>query len=799
MLKNYFTTAIRNLSRNRSYALINVLGLSIGISCAIIAFLMVNYMTGFDKYHTKKDRIYRIVTKSIDNAREDTNPGVPIPLAGVLEDYFPEIEKVSLYINGYGALISAIEQKQTVKQVQIDNGLVYTDNSFYQILDRKWIEGNATNALSGPNTALISKSLADKLFPNQSALNKIVDVDGRYELKITGVLEDVDEYKSDFNFQLLVNFSTVEKEFEIDSWGNLSSDVQCLVVTKSPVTPEEMESKMQELVKTNYELAEYEEKYHPFQPLADIHHNGDYRSFHQTVEYSDIVSMILMALFLIITASINFVNLATAQAVKRSKEVGVRKVLGGYKRQIQAQFLIETMIISLLSILLSLGMAELMLIKVNEFLELNLKIGYLTDGLFWIFILMLWFGVSFLSGTYPGLVISKFNPITALKNTISSKNVGGRWLRHGLVVFQFIISQVLIIGVIVIMFQINFLKNNDMGFEKEAVLTINLPSTNANDRAAFANKIKQLPSIVNLTNTMDAPASNSVWKSNFILKNDSTIVEEDAQIKLGDVNYLDTYGIQLAAGKMYSPSDSINGFLINEKLSRLAGFTNPEDAIGKEFRFGWIEEFHPITGVVKDFHSTSFRNEINPTAIFHRAEEYNKIGIKLTNSYVKSDLAFMKTTFNAIYPGYEFNYKFMDEVIERFYRGETRLFTILQVLTFIAIFIGCLGLYGLVSYMANQKVKEIGIRKILGASFSNIILLFSKEFAKLIGIAFLVALPLGYYGMNTWLQGFMYKIEIEWWIFASALLISMGLVMVTVGYRTIKSAMTNPIHCLKDE
>ncbi len=799
MLKNYFTTAIRNLSRNRSYAVINILGLSIGISCAIIAFLMVNYMTGFDKYHSKKERIYRVVSKSKENAKEDTNPGIPFPLAELLKDQFTEIEKVGLYVNGYGALISALEQKETMSQVQIDNGILYTDNNFYEILDRKWLAGNPATSLNTPNCAVISESLAEKLFPDQNALNKVIDVDGQYELKITGILEDVDQFKSDFNFQLLISFSTVQSNYELDSWGNLSSDVQCLVLTKQSIDPVDMESRMQELIKTNYELDENEEKFHPFQPLADIHHNRDYSSFHQVVGRSDIISMMLMAMFLIITASINFINLATAQAVKRSKEVGVRKVLGGYKNQIQAQFLIETMIISFLAIVLSLGMAELMLIKLNEFLELKLKIGYLTDLWFWTFIILLWIGVSLLSGSYPALILSKFSPITALKNTISSKNVGGKWLRHGLVVFQFIISQVLIIGVIVIMYQVNFLKNNDMGFDREAILTVYLPSNEGNDRDAFVNKIKQLPSIVNVTSTMDTPASNSVWQSNFTLKKDSNVYEEDAQIKLGDVNYLKTYGIQLIAGKMYEQSDSVNGFLINEKLLRMAGFTSPEEAIGKEFKFGWLNGYQPITGVVKNFHSTSFRNDIYPTAIFHLPEEYNKVGIKLNASDVKNDLAAMESSFKSIYPGYNFEYRFMDEVIERFYRGEARLFSILRVLTFIAIFIGCLGLYGLVSYMANQKVKEIGIRKILGASFGNIIFIFSKEFAKLIGLAFLIALPIGYYGMNTWLQGFSYKVEMEWWVFASALMVSVGLVLLTVGYRTIKSALTNPIHCLKDE
>lgn len=799
MFKNYLITAFRNLSRNKSYTIINITSLSIGISCTIIAYLMVNYMTGFDIYHSKRDRIYRIVTKTISGNKEDSNPGVPIPMKYIVKDYFPEIDKVSLINNSRGGLISALEQKQTTTQIQLDKGIVFTDDNFYQILDRTWLEGNPMQGLTAPNSALISESLAKDLFPGKSALNQIINLDGKHELKITGVLEDQSQYETDFYFKLLISLSTNEKDYDAEDWGNLSSDIQCFVLMKNSISPEDMEDRMQELVKANYDLEDFEAKFHPFQPLADIHFNRNYSSFHNTVSPGSIIALILVALFLIITASINFVNLATAQAVKRSREVGVRKVLGGFRKQIQAQFLIETMIISFFAIILSLGIAELLLIKANGFLELNLEIGYTTNGKFWLFILLLWLGTSFLSGAYPAFVLSRFNPIMALKNSISSSQVGGAHLRLGLVIFQFVISQVLIIGVIVIMYQIYFLRNNDMGFEKDAILTVYLPNKTTNSRKAFIQQIQQIPAIFAISSAMDTPASNSVWRSNFTLKTDSTVIENDAQIKLGDANYLDTYGIRLLAGRNYQPSDTVNGFLINETLLKLAGFNNPEEAIGKQFKFGWNENYYPITGVVRNFHSTSFRNEINPTVICQSEKDYDKVGMKLNSGNVNHELVQMEKIFKSIYPGYSFEYRFMDEIIERFYRGERKMYSVLRFLTMIAIFIGCLGLYGLVSYMTNQKVKEIGIRKVLGASFVNIIAIFSKEFARLVSIAFIIALPLAYFGMNAWLQDFTYKVSMEWWIFLTALLVTIVLVIITVGYTTIKSALTNPVHCLKSE
>ena len=799
MIKNYLVTAFRNLSRNKTYAAINITGLSIGISCALVAYLMVSYMTGFDKNHSKKDRIYRVVTVSKEDNREEKNAGAPLPIREALGEFFPEFEKISVLQNYEGGLITVSLAGGERRSIQEEDGIAFTDENFYQILDREWLQGNPLLALKAPNSAIISKSLAEKLFPGEGALNKTINLDDKYDLKITGVVGDLDDNSTDFNFQLLGSFATVADDLDTESWGSLSSDIQCFVLVKELVVLHNVETRMAELIKKYYDPEDWKSTFHPLQPFTDIHHDRDFGSFHNVVPKSDIWTIGCLAIFLIITAAINFVNLATAQAVKRSKEIGVRKVLGGVKAQIRWQFLVETMVISLLAIVISLGLAELLLIKFNQYMGLSMEIEYLKDLRFWMFLLLVWLFVTILSGLYPAFVLSGFRPVVALKNSITTKNVGGMPLRKGLIVFQFVISQVLVMATLVIMYQMHFMKNQDMGFAKEAVLNIGLPNKQENNRNALIQKLKQMPGVSSVTSASDSPASNSIWKANFVLKTDSGVVESDAQIKIGDQYYVPTYGLTVLSGKNLVPSDTVNGFLINETLARYAGFTSPEDAVGKQFKFGRSNEFHPIVGVVKDFHTVSFRNEINPTALFQNKEEYRIIGIKLASTNFKKDLATMEEHFKSLYPAYNFDYWFMDEVIEQFYRRDERMYNILRALTLIAIFIGCLGLYGLVSFMANQKVKEIGIRKVLGASFANILGLFSVEFLKLIALAFTIAFPLAYLGMNTWLQKFMYRVDLEWWIFALAIFVTILLAMVTVSYKTVKSALSNPVDCLKDE
>lgn len=799
MIKNYLITALRNLSRNKTYAAINITGLSIGISCAVVAYLMVSHMTGFDKKHRKKDRIYRVVTMSKQDNREERNAGAPLPMKEALIAFFPEFEKISILHKYDGGLITVPSADGDQVSIQEEDGVAFTDENFYQILDREWLQGNPLLALKAPNSAILSKSLAEKLFSGQEALNKTINLDNKYDFKITGVVADLNDNNTDFNFHLLASFATIADEMEVEDWGNLSSDTQCFVLVQDNAVLHDAETRMAELIKKYYEQDDQATKFHPLQPFADIHHNRAYGSFHRIAPKSDIWTLIFLALFLIITAGINFVNLATAQAIKRSKEIGVRKVLGSFRTQIRWQFLVETMMISLLAIVISLGFAELLLIKFNQYLELSLKIDYLNDLKFWGFLLIVWIFVTILSGLYPAFVLSRFRPVAALKNSITTKNAGGMPLRKGLIVFQFVISQVLIMATIVIMYQMHFMKNQDMGFEKEAILNIQLPNKNENSRKAFVQKLKQMPAVSFVTSAMDSPASNWIWKSNFILKTDSGVVESDAQIKVCDQHYVQTYGLTLLSGKNLLPSDTINGFLINETLARYAGFTNPGNAVGKQFKFGWDNEFYPIVGVVKDFHTASFRNEINPTALFQHKEEYQMVGIKLVSANFQKDLTTIEKHYRTLYPEYNFEYRFMDEIIERFYRGDEKMYHILRVLTLIAIFIGCLGLYGLVSFMTNQKVKEIGIRKVLGASFTNILRLFSIEFLKLIAIAFIIALPLAYLGMSNWLQKFIYSIDLEWWIFVMAIFVTIALALLTVSYKTIKSALSNPVDCLKDE
>jgi len=476
MLKNLIITTFRNLIKRKIYSFINIIGLSLGISSMLVMFLMVNHMTGFDTYHLNKDRIYRFVTPSKSNGQWNYSPGIPVPLVEAVKSEFPEFEKVSFTSYVRTGMVTVNLGKDNEQQFQETTGIVYTDDLFYQIFNRNWLAGNKVKSLEAPNSVVLSKKLAIKYFGSIDVLGNSLNLNGDKDLLVTGVMEDYPEGETDFPFEMLISFNSLFNDIDIDNWGSISSDNQCYVLLKEGEKISSVEDRMLAFENKYYgeeKPDDYMRHYHELQPLKDLHFDDRFANYnYKSVSRESILGLVILGIFLLITACVNFINLATAQAVRRSKEVGIRKVMGSNRKQLVFQFLGETMLITLMATILSFAITELSLIKLNDFLELNLHLNLSGNLMIWVYLIFLVLGVTVLAGFYPALILSGHKPIEAIKNTLANNQSGGMVLRRSLVTFQFIISQVLIIGIVVITSQMDFLQNAPMGFQKEGIINI---------------------------------------------------------------------------------------------------------------------------------------------------------------------------------------------------------------------------------------------------------------------------------------------------------------------------------------
>ncbi|HEU4861232.1 MAG TPA: FtsX-like permease family protein, partial [Chitinophagaceae bacterium] len=537
------------------------------------------------------------------------------------------------------------------------------------------------------------------------------------------------------------------------------------------------------------------------QPLKKLHFDTDFETFRTNgLSLKELWSLGLIGLFLLIVACINFINLATAQSVNRAKEIGVRKVLGGNRSQLVKQFMLETSFITLISLCIGCLLAQLCLPLLNGLLGKDLSlniIGQPSDLLFMLVIAVL---VTFLAGFYPAMVLSGFNPIMIFRNKLISKTSGALSLRRALVVFQFVIAQLLVIGTIVVVKQMSYFRNRPMGFDREGIALINLPSDSSLKikYPLLGNRMLDIPGVISASLCMEAPANFFDRNHSFYFDNRAEKEQFNIAWQFADTGYLKTFGIQLLAGRSYFPSDTVRELLINETGVKKLGFGSPNEILGKTIAFDDRQQY-PIVGVVKDFNSRSLHSGIAPMVLTSSYESYEWIALRMDRARMNSTLSQIQKTFTEIYPTYIYDQVFFDDRIERFYQNEAITSRLFKIFSILAIFISCLGLYGLVSFMAVQKTKEIGVRKVLGASVHSIVYLFSKEFTILISVAFLIAAPVGYYLMQEWLSGFYYHTGIGWEIFVIALIISIIIAWITVGYKAIKAAIANPVKSLRTE
>lgn len=795
MFKNYLITALRRLRYNRSYAVINVLGLALGMTCCLLIFLIIRHESGFDRFHRHFERIYRVVTDETINDKITHTSGSPIPFAAALRNDFPQIEKAAVSLYNQEGLFS-LEREGQVRRFRENRGVVFVEPAFFEIFDFPWLIGDP-NSLAEPNTVALTEDLAAKFFPGEDPLGKTIRLDSQIDLKITGVAKNPPA-QSDFPFSAMISFKTAPQSgYDLDSWGHLMSNVHTYLLLPPGESAQALESQFPAFTEKYYRDDVARRRYR-LQTLSDLHFNPRYGNYgDRTISKTTLWALGLIGFLLLLAACINFINMATAQALQRAREVGVRKVLGAFRGQLVGQFLGETFLIVLFAALFSLALTELLLPSLKTYLGLNIPFHPLQDARLLGFTAALAAAVTVLAGLYPALILSRFTPALALKNNPAAPASGAFNLRRALVIFQFIICQMLIIATIIVSWQLDYFRNKDLGFDQEAVVITPLPRNDAAVLSALRNELLRDSRIHNVSFSFSSAASGIRWDSN--LQHTLNGAEEDfvSDLKFADASYLPVYGLKLVTGRNYTESDTISEWVVNETFARKLGLA-PDEIVGKTLKLG-SRPYLPVVGVVRDFNATSLHEEIRPCLLAARRQSYYEAGVKIDLHNAKEALRHIETCWNAAFPDFLYSYQFLDERVVRFYQEEQKTAQLFRVFSGTTIFIGCLGLLGLVSFMAARRTKEVGVRKVLGASVGNILMLFGKEFALLILIAFSVAAPAAYYVMNGWLQDFAYRIQVGAGVFALALGITALIAALTVGYKALRAALANPVESLRYE
>ncbi len=801
MIKNYFKIAIRSLLKNKTYLSINLLGLTLGISCSLLIFVVIRYQMSFDTFHAKADRLYRVYSYENEADNESYNGGSSLVLPVALRTDFSDLEGITqVYATGSNLVFAINEEGKTEPTKYMESRFAFVEPEFFAMFTYPLLIGEAKTALKEPNSMILTEKIAKKYFgSNEKAIGKIIRWDNKLDLKVTGIAADVPK-NTDIRFDIFISYASlhqfIDKE-EFITWGSISSAYETFVLLPEKYTQAQVEKRMPAF-KEKYITKNDQTRSYALQPLKEMHFGEKLGNFSSSaVSLQMLWALGLISVFLIITACINFINLATAQAVKRSKEVGIRKVLGSSRVALIQQFLGETLFITAAAVLFSLICAEYLLPFINDLLNVEIEKHFLWNSATAIFLVGLTLVVTLLSGFYPALVLSGFNPVLAIKNSITSRHAGGMSLRRGLVITQFAISQILVTSTLIAIQQMDYFNSKDLGFSKKGVVVLTLPKNDSLRFSTLKAELEHITEIEKVSFAMTSPASGNNAITNVGLTGKDSKDDVDANMKRIDANYLDVYGLKLVVGRNILPTDTLNEVLINETLARQLGFKTAEDAIGKSLRRGNSPK--PIVGVVKDFNVNSLHRGIDPVYMGAGIHRYETAGVKFSTKNPKEMMGKIEKLWLSVFPEYVFEYQFFDESLAQFYETEKQLSKLFKIFAFIAIFIGCIGLYGLVSFMATQKNKEIGIRKVMGASVGQIVYLFSKEFVTLLLVAFAIASPIIYFAMSGWLADFEYRVSIGWQVFAVSIASSALIACFTVGYKSLKAALMNPVKSLRSE
>lgn len=800
--------------KHKVFSLINVIGLTIGLSASFVIGLMIFYDYTFDDFHKDGDRIYRVVTDFKTPEGEFYNSGVTLALNNAIKDN-SNFEFTSEF---YIERPMKVENRSSDLEFKLPNFVIYADQDYFKIFDYKFIAGDKTKTLIGPNEVILTKKRAAKYFPSISpseVIGKTLVYNDSLNTKVTGIVENF-EGRTDLVFQEFISHQTLlqtrlRQNIIRKNWNNTNSNSQLYVKLNPNADIAAIESKFKDLATEHADEDDVkygEQRIFRLQPLNDIHFNENYGIYDWTsgqASKSLLRNLALVALFLLLLGCINFINLNTAQATQRAKEIGIRKTLGSSRSQLIGQFMGETFLLVTVSAVLSFLLSKWLIKVFSDFVPEGLSFELFKSPLIVLGVIILLVLVTFLSGFYPAMVLSKFNTVAVLKNHlgVGDKKVG---LRKFLTVFQFTIAQVFIIATLLVGRQINYLLNKDMGFKTDAIVSVYRPieDQSLDKIQLYAEKLASIPEIKDISLGGPPPASlNSNTTDMKRMVNDEEIYGE-IQLLAGDTKYLDLFEIELLAGRVYR-NDTIKELVINEAAMKYFRFKSPEDAVGKTLLYD--DEYLPIVGVMGDFHQRSLKSDIKPMTlrgdwVRHFWSYFQAAHISLksdTPENLKSGLAKIENVYKEVYPQSDMRLEFVDKTVEKFYKREKKISTLLNWSTGLSILISCLGLLGLVIYTTNRRVKEIGVRKVLGASLLQINTLLCKEFLILVALAFIVAAPIAWYGINNWLQEFSYKTNISFWVFLVSGCAMIVFALIVISAKTLQAANANPVESLRSE
>ena len=825
MIKTYFKIAWRSLSNNKIYTVINVLGLALGICACLVIFLITHFELSYDKFHPEKERIYRIVGTQSNPSGESHKVGfVTDPMAMGIRAEVSGFESVAGFY-GYYSKVTISDGKKIIRQFDkpkygMHSDVIIAEPQYFDIFKYQWLAGTPALSLKEPFQVVLSEAGAEKYFgpalsPDQYIGRQVI-YDDSLRMTVTGIVKDWKD-NTDLGFTNFLSAATIPHSFlknniDLSSWGMWNYETQAFVKLAKGVTPAQVERQFPAFSKRHFPNKGGYGSRISLQPLSDIHFNAAFvDAFSRKASLPTLYALMGIASFILLIAAINFINLTTAQSIQRIKEIGIRKVLGSSRRNLVFQFLIETFILTSVAVILSLLLVKPVLSVFHAFVPAGLTF-HPSDPATLAFLVAITLGTSLLAGFYPARVLSSYLPVISLKGK-GGENVNRKsYLRQSLIVFQFTIALVFIIGTGIIGDQIHFLLSQDMGFNKDAVVNIPTPPRFKRDsvdkKAVLVQKIRELPEVSMVCTSEGTPAATGHRGTDISYFKEKNEIKVSSELHLVDENFIPLYEMKLLAGRDLQHSDTMTEIMLNESCARALGFTKPQDAIGKMVESGQRDRQDmgklPVVGVVADFHSRSLREPVGPVFISSNTSASRLLSIRLSArghsaGDWKSTLAKIEQYYRQLYPDNKFEFTFFDETIAAFYDKEQKTAQIINTSMLISIFISCMGLFGVTTFMAGQRTREIGIRKVMGASVTGIVRLLSADFIRLVGISILIATPIAYIFMHRWLQDFAYRVSIHAWVFVWSALIALIIAMATVSFQTIRAATANPVKSLRTE
>ncbi|WP_266368354.1 ABC transporter permease [Tellurirhabdus rosea] len=803
MLTNYLKIAFRNLWKAPATTAIHLLGLTVGLTTCLLILMVVRYEWGFDRFHAQGERIYRVNLIQTTGSEVEKSAVTPYPLGAALRNDFPEWPTVaSIHAEENSSVVVSPEKIFPEKRV------LFAEPQLFDLFSFGMKEGDARAILSRPNQAILSESAARKYFGSQSPLGKTLRIGSETVVQVGGIMPDMPA-QSHLSAPVIVSYKTLKKYFgfPLDQWGMRSAGSVYVLLPKG-ASPEAYTARLGRIDDKYYDNRDRSAtREFLLQPLNDIHFNPTFNGGGFVPSLAPTYLWVFLAVggFVLLIACVNFVNLSTARATTRAREVGVRKCIGATGSQLVAQFLSEALWLTAFSSVLALALTYSLLPAVNSFLQKEIPFRW-DEAL--AFLTLLSVLTTLAAGLYPALFMARLRPIMALKAARGPQGQG--MLRQSLVVFQFGVSLVLAVGVMVIYQQMKLFREKDLGFRRDAILTINTPS--AGQKAdVLRQALGRIAGVEDVSFALGAPTAANNFTTGMIADPANRDRRVTVNVKLADAHYLSTYGLKLVAGRFFTDADTlaISGrlpreqrryvYVVSEKTTRALGCTRPEQALGRTIEIGLNDIRAEIVGVVRDFHTSSLHEELMPMVMMNYSGLYQSVGLKLRTGNYPATLAAIEEVWKRHNPNTLYEAEFLDKALQKLYDEEIRQFTLLRVFAGLALVICCLGLWGLATFTIEQRTKEIGVRKVLGASVASIVALLCKDFLKLVLVALVLASPLAYYLMDRWLAEFAYKIDVPWWAFGLAGALAVTVAFLTVSFQSVKAALMNPVKSLRTE